>query len=80
MVLENGHCTEEVRVQLYEARAGDPAVPQGKAFAMISSEELGLPHHDEASCAIPHHPCLIRHKSFEDMAILFPVIDVLFAA
>jgi hypothetical protein len=51
-VLDNGHCDEDVRVQLYEAHPGDPAVPQGKAFAMISSEELGLPAPGQASCAL----------------------------
>ncbi|KAK9905950.1 hypothetical protein WJX75_009398 [Coccomyxa subellipsoidea] len=49
VVLENGCCDDEVRVQLYEARPGDPAVPQGKAFATISSVDLGLPPHSEAS-------------------------------
>ena len=49
-MLENGCCDDEVRVQLYEARPGDPAVPQGKAFATISSVDLGLPPHSEASC------------------------------
>ena len=54
VVLENGCCNEEVQVQLYEARPGDPAVPQGKAFATISSAELGLPAPSQASCA---HTC-----------------------
>lgn len=53
VVLENGCCTDEVSVHLFEARPGDPAVPQGKAFATISSEELGLPAAGEASCAHP---------------------------
>lgn len=57
MVLENGCCDEEVQVQLYEARPGDPAVPQGKAFATISSAELGLPPHSEASCARVLYDC-----------------------
>ncbi len=55
VVLENGCCDDEVKVQLYEARPGDPAVPQGKAFATISSEDLGLPPHGEASCEAPSH-------------------------
>ena len=30
------------RVDLYEARANDPAVPQGKAFARLTCGDVGL--------------------------------------
>jgi hypothetical protein len=30
------------RVALFEARARDPAVPQGKAFAQVASTDMGF--------------------------------------
>lgn len=50
VVLDEGVCDEELCVTLFEARPGDPAVPQGKAFATISSQELGLPLPSQPAC------------------------------
>ena len=36
-------------MQLYEARPGDPAVPQGKAFATISAQDAGISMHPRAA-------------------------------
>lgn len=36
-------------VQLFEAKPGDPAVPQGKAFATISAQDAGISMHPPAT-------------------------------
>ena len=47
--LEGAAASEDVAVQLYEARPGDPAVPQGKAFATISAQDAGISMHPRAA-------------------------------
>ena len=43
--LEGEACSQDVAVQLFEATPGDPAVPQGKAFATISAQDAGISMH-----------------------------------
>lgn len=43
--LQGEACSQGVSVQLFEAKPGDPAVPQGKAFATISAQDAGIPMH-----------------------------------
>ena len=40
--LAGGRKLEPFNVQLFEAKAGDPKVPQGKPFAVLATTELGL--------------------------------------
>ena len=47
--LEGPASGADVVVQLFEARPGDPAVPQGKAFAMISARDAGISIHPPAT-------------------------------
>ena len=49
--LEGPTSSEDVLVQLFEARPGDPAVPQGKAFATISARDAGISIHPPATGA-----------------------------
>lgn len=42
IMLDDGNVLEPFRVQLCEAKARDPNVPQGKAFAVLSTLHLGL--------------------------------------
>ena len=67
VVLDEGVCEEELCVTLYEARPGDPAVPRGKAFATISSQELGLPQASQAACGsqIPLRTCSISSATID---------------
>lgn len=47
--LEGEACSRGLSVQLFEAKPGDPAVPQGKAFATISAQDAGLSMHPAAA-------------------------------
>lgn len=49
MYLEGSASSEDVSVQLFEAKPGDPAVPQGKAFATISAQAAGISMHPPAT-------------------------------
>lgn len=57
--LEGPISSEEVLVQLFEARPGDPAVPRGKAFATISARDAGISIHPPATGA--HSPALMLY-------------------
>lgn len=52
VVLPNNATLEPFSVQLYEAKAGDPKVPQGKPFAVLSTLDLGLPEASKITCAL----------------------------
>lgn len=41
IMLDEGAHLEPFKVQLYEAKARDPKVPEGKAFAVVSGSQLG---------------------------------------
>ena len=56
--LEGPSGSEDVLVQLFEARPGDPAVPQGKAFATISARDAGISIHPPATGAHSLAPML----------------------
>ena len=43
--LQDAAASRDVSVQLFEAKPGDPAVPQGKAFATISAQDAGITMH-----------------------------------
>ena len=47
--LEGQACSQGLSVQLFEAKPGDPAVPQGKAFATISAQDAGISMHPAAA-------------------------------
>ena len=56
-MLEEGDL-EPFRVQICEAKARDPNVPQGKAFASLSTLHLGLNTNASLTCEIlvlAHH-------------------------
>ena len=52
VVFEPGMQLEPFKVQLFEAKAGDPKVPQGKPFALLSTLDLGLPEASKVTCEI----------------------------
>lgn len=54
MQLAQGRTLEPFNVRLYEAKAGDPKVPQGKPFAVLATTDLGLPEASKITCTSPH--------------------------
>ena len=48
--LAEGRSLEPFKVQLFEAKAGDPKVPQGKPFAVLATTDLGLPEASKVTC------------------------------
>ena len=48
--LAGGRTLEPFKVQLFEAKAGDPKVPQGKPFAVLATTDLGLPEASKVTC------------------------------
>ena len=53
MQLGEGRSLEPFKVQLFEAKAGDPKVPQGKPFAVLATTDLGLPEASKVTCKTP---------------------------
>lgn len=50
MHLAEGRVLEPFKVMLYEAKARDPKVPEGKPFAVLSTTDLGLPEASKVTC------------------------------
>ncbi|KAK9814473.1 hypothetical protein WJX72_006486 [[Myrmecia] bisecta] len=78
--LEKAYINVPVRVQLYEAKPGDPNVPHPKPFARVSHEDLGYSEEENVPCGSlrgnEHVTFLMNSQTMEALAFRVDVISV----